>query len=157
MKIEQRPVGSITPYEKNAKHHPASQVEKVAASIREFGFNQPIVVDKDGVIIVGHGRWLAAQHLGLKMAPVVVADLPDERVKAYRLADNKLNESEWDMGLVIPELKLLTPEMRDLAGFGEFKLKERVEFNAEINTGALSKGMAECPKCHFRFDPVAHD
>lgn len=117
MEIQNRPIGGIKPYEKNAKKHPADQVKKVADSIREFGFNQPIVVDKDGVIIVGHGRYAAAQSLGLEVVPVLELDIDEERAKAYRLADNKLNESEWDMGLVVEELKLLSPEMLDLTGF----------------------------------------
>lgn len=153
MKIEQRPIGSVKPYEQNAKQHPKSQVDKIVASIREFGFNQPIVVDKHGVVLVGHGRLLAAHELRLALVPVLEVDIDGAEARAYRLADNKLNESTWDMNLVIPELKLLAPELRELAGFGEFKLKERVEFNAEIDSGELAKGMAECPKCQFRFDP----
>lgn len=118
MDIQYRDVTTIRPYEKNAKQHPATQVEQVAASIRAFGFNQPIVVDKEGVIIVGHGRYEAATRV-LKMdkVPVLVADLTEEQAKAYRLADNKLNESDWDMGKVVAELKELSPEMIDLTGF----------------------------------------
>lgn len=95
----------IKPYDKNAKKHPKKQIQQVANSIREFGFNQPIVVDKNNEIIVGHGRLEAAKLLGLKEVPVITVDLTEEQAKAYRLADNKLNESEWDMGLVIEELK----------------------------------------------------
>ena len=117
MQIENRPINEITPYGKNAKKHPDKQVVQVANSIQEFGFNQPIVVDKEGVIIVGHGRFLAAHFLGLKEVPVLVVDIDEEKAKAYRLADNKLNESEWDMQLVISELKELSMEMVDLTGF----------------------------------------
>lgn len=117
MRIEQRPLTTIEPYGKNAKKHPEKQVTKIADSIREFGFNQPIVVDKAGVIIVGHGRYLAAHLLGLEKVPVVEMDISEEKAKAYRLADNKLNESEWDMQLVISELKGLTLESIDLTGF----------------------------------------
>lgn len=105
MEVTQRPIGSIKPYEKNAKAHPVAQVEQIAASIKEFGFNQPIVVDKEGVIIVGHGRYAAAQHLGLEIVPVIEADITEEQAKAYRLADNRLNETPWNMDLVIAELK----------------------------------------------------
>lgn len=111
-------IQDIKPYEKNAKKHPKKQVEQVAASIKEFGFNQPIVVDKDNVIIVGHGRYEASKILGLTEVPVLIADkLTDEQVNAYRLADNKLNESDWDMTLVIEELKGLSPELVEITGF----------------------------------------
>jgi DNA modification methylase len=110
-------ISLIKPYEKNAKKHPAKQVKQVAASIKEFGFNQPIVVDKKNVIIVGHGRYEAAKLLELKDVPVVVVDLTEAQAKAYRLADNKLNESDWDMELVVDELKTLSMEMLDLTGF----------------------------------------
>ena len=109
----------ITPYEKNAKKHPKKQIAQVAASIKEFGFNQPIVVDKKGVIIVGHGRYEAAKSLGMKDEdmPVTVVNLTEEQANAYRLADNKLNESEWDMSLVVEELKGLSEPMLELTGF----------------------------------------
>jgi len=110
-------ISLIKPYEKNAKKHPKKQVEQVANSIKEFGFNQPIVVDKDGVLIVGHGRLEAAKLLGLKEVPTITVDLTKEQADAYRLADNKLNESDWDMNLVIEELKGLSDEMIDLTGF----------------------------------------
>lgn len=109
----------IKPYEKNAKKHPKKQIEQVANSIKEFGMNQPIVVDKHGVIIVGHGRYEALKHLGIEIKDeyIKVVDLTEEQAKAYRLADNKLNESDWEMSLVIDELKGLSPEMLDLTGF----------------------------------------
>jgi len=110
-------ITEIRPYPQNAKKHPKKQVEQIAASIQQFGFNQPIVVDADGVIIVGHGRYHAAQKLGLKEVPVQVVNLAPELANAYRLADNKLNESEWDMKLVVTELLNLSPELIDLTGF----------------------------------------
>ncbi len=107
----------IKPYNKNAKKHPKAQVQQIANSIKEFGFNQPIVLDKENVVIVGHGRLEAAKLLGLKEVPTVTVDLTEEQAKAYRLADNKLNESDWDMGLVIEELKELSDSMLELTGF----------------------------------------
>ena len=86
------PIQNLKPYEKNAKKHPKKQVQQVANSIKEFGFNQPIVVDKNNVVIVGHGRLEAAKLLGLKDVPVLTVDLTEDQAKAYRLADNKLNE-----------------------------------------------------------------
>ena len=124
----------IKPYEKNAKKHPKKQVEQVANSIKEFGMNQPIVVDKNGVIIVGHGRYEALKLLGweIKDEWIKVVDLNEEQAKAYRLADNKLNESEWDMSLVIEELKGLDDTMLDLTGFDKDLILEPEEKDDEI-------------------------
>ncbi len=99
------------PYARNARVIPDSAVGKVAASIKEFGFKQPIVVDAGGVIIAGHTRLLAAERLGLAEVPVLVADdLSPAQVKAYRLADNRTGqEATWDM-------ELLGIELEDLAG-----------------------------------------
>ena len=107
MKIKVTNIAEIKPYGRNAKRHPDDQVKQIADSIQEFGFNQPIVVDKEGVIIVGHGRYLAAHLLGLGEVPVLEVDISEDKAKAYRLADNKLNESDWDMTLVVSELKEL--------------------------------------------------
>ena len=128
MKIE-----NIKPYEKNAKKHPKKQVEQIAKSIKEFGFNQPIVIDKKGVIIVGHGRYEAAKLLGLSDVPVIEVELTEEQVKAYRLADNKLNESEWEMDLVIEELKGLSEEMLDLTGFDKDLVLNENDFGEEFS------------------------
>lgn len=105
IKIEYLSVDSLKPYEKNAKKHPAEQVEHIANSIREFGFRQPLVIDKENVLVIGHGRLLAAKKLGLDAVPCVRADdLTEEQIKALRLADNKTNESEWDFDLLGSEL-----------------------------------------------------
>ncbi len=123
-------IEKIQPYGKNAKRHPTKQVKQIARSIEEFGFNQPIVVDKEGVIIVGHGRYEAARLLKLKEVPVLyVKGLTQKQVDAYRLADNKLNESDWDMGLVVEELKLLDESGYDitLTGFDRDLLEEEEE------------------------------
>lgn len=124
----------IKPYNKNAKKHPKKQIEQVATSIKEFGMNQPIVVDKQGVIIVGHGRYEALQSLGMEVTPdmVKVVDLTEEQAKAYRLADNKLNESDWDMDLVIEELKDLSEPMLDLTGFDKDLIIEPNEADDEV-------------------------
>ena len=107
----------LRPYKRNAKLHPPEQVERIAASIREFGFRQPIVVDVDNVVIMGHGRLLAAKQLGLERVPVAVAaDLSPAQVKALRLADNKTAESEWDLPALEVELAEL-PEF-DMSALG---------------------------------------
>ena len=124
MEITERPLSEIKPYPKNAKDHPEKQIKKIANSIKEFGFNQPIVLDKDNVIIVGHGRYIAAQTLGMETVPTLTVELDEERAKSYRLADNKLNESDWDMDIVIAELKGLSLDMIDLTGFDKDLLIE---------------------------------
>ncbi len=117
-------INTIVPYKKNAKLHPLKQIKQVAKSIKEFGFNQPIVVDKNNVVIVGHGRLEAAKLLELKEVPVLQVDLTEEKAKAYRLADNKLNESSWDMDLAIEQLKELSIPMFELTGFDKDLLLE---------------------------------
>lgn len=119
LKIEYLPVGSLKPYEKNAKKHPAEQVEHIANSIREFGFRQPLVIDKDNVLVIGHGRLLAAKELGLDTVPCVrTDDLTEEQIKALRLADNKTNESEWDFDLLDGELNDIFDIDMEQFGFG---------------------------------------
>lgn len=124
---------NIKPYSKNAKKHPKKQIEQIAASIKEFGMNQPIVVDKQGIIIVGHGRYEALKHLGREVTTDMVrmVDLTEEQAKAYRLADNKLNESDWDMDLVIEELKGLSEPMLELTGFNRDLIIEPEEKDDE--------------------------
>lgn len=101
MKVEMRALDSIKPYEKNAKKHDQTQIDNVAESIKQYGFVQPIVVDRDGIIVIGHCRALGAKKLGLKDVPCVcVDDLTPEQVNALRLVDNKSNESDWDFDLL---------------------------------------------------------
>lgn len=128
IKIQLISVDEIKPYFKNAKEHPKKQIQQIANSINEFGFNQPIVLDKDKVIIAGHGRFKASTEI-LKMTqlPCIILDLPEEKAKAYRLADNKLNESNWDMDIVIEELKGMSLEMIDLTGFDSNLILETKE------------------------------
>src|SRR5499427_4474857 len=100
------PIDKVIPYARNSRKIPERAVDKVAASIKEFGFRVPIVVDKDGVIICGHTRLLAAKKLGLEEAPVHVADnLTPAQVRAYRLLDNRSHEeTSWDEDLLGLEL-----------------------------------------------------
>lgn len=119
MKIELRPLENVKPYEKNPRLNDAA-VAGVVASLKEFGFRQPIVVDKKGVIIVGHTRWKAAKELGLEKVPVHVAlDLSPAKIRAYRLADNKTHEaSEWDLNLLPLELAAVQEDGFDLTELG---------------------------------------
>ena len=100
----------LHPYARNAKIHGEEQLEKLKASIQEFGFISPCLIDKENNIIAGHGRVLAAQALGLKTVPCVYIDgLTEEQRRAYIIADNRLSElGEWDMELVHDELDELT-------------------------------------------------
>lgn len=146
-------ISEIKPYEKNAKKHPKNQVEQIANSIKEFGFNQPIVVDRHKTIIVGHGRYEAAKLLGLEDVPVLELLLTEEQAKAYRLADNKINQnSDFDMELVIEELKDLSVDMVNLTGFDMGTLSLDSTANKEIDINDIEDGLNhECPKCGFRY------
>lgn len=124
MKVENVSIQDVKPYDKNPRDNDGG-VDAVANSIKEFGWQQPIVVDKDNVIIVGHTRYKAAKKLGMKEVPVVVAsNLSDEQVRAYRLADNKTGElTDWDDDLLKTELaSILDVDMSDF-GF-EFQQED---------------------------------
>lgn len=129
MKVENISVSAVTPYDRNAKRHSADQVDRIAKSLREFGFRQPIVVDKNNVIVVGHTRLLAAKKLKMAEVPVLIADdMTDEQVKAYRLADNKTAEfSEWDMDKLFDELDGIVDIDMEQFGFSSAREKEVVE------------------------------
>lgn len=122
MQIEQLNIDEIKPYDKNPRRND-NAVEKVAESIRAFGFKVPIVIDSDGVIVTGHTRYKAAQELGLEKVPCIRAnDLTQNQIKAFRLADNKVAEfSQWDFDLLQIELKELEENTDldfDISAFG---------------------------------------
>ena len=99
MQIKSIETNKILPYINNPRKN--LNIDKVASSIKEFGFQQPIVIDKNNTIIVGHTRFEAAKKLGLKEVPVQIADLTETQAKAYRIADNRLNEdASWDTKLL---------------------------------------------------------
>lgn len=90
-------IDELLPYQRNQKDHPESQVRNLANSLRRFGWVQPVVVDEDNVIVIGHGRVLGAKLLGLTEAPVVrTVELTEDEIRELRIIDNKLNESEWN-------------------------------------------------------------
>jgi ParB-like chromosome segregation protein Spo0J len=105
LQMEMMPVASLAPYAANARMHPAEQVAQLAASIAEFGFNVPVLVDDAGVLISGHGRVLAAKALGLDAVPAIrLGHLTEAQARAFRLADNQLAlNSTWDESLSQPE------------------------------------------------------
>ena len=140
MKVQYVPIGQVKPYENNPRKNKAA-VDYVANSIKEFGWRQPIVTDKDFVIIVGHTRLQAAKKLKLKEVPVLVADdMTEEQAKAYRLADNKTAEfAEWDFDLLNDELLNLDMDMT-LFGFEDSEEEEPQEIiEDEIPEAAESR------------------
>ena len=127
-----RKISELKPYKKNAKKHTKEQVKQIANSILEFGFTQPVLIDKDDNVVAGHGRCLGAKKAGLKEVPTLcLDDLTEEQIKAYRLADNKLNESDWDFSLLDEELGILSDDI-DMELFG---------FNANLSDDELELEM----------------
>ena len=128
MKIEIADISSIKPYENNPRKLSETAIEKVAMSLKEYGFRQPIVVDKDRVIVAGHTRFRASKKLGLKQVPVSIIDnLTEEQINAYRIADNRTaEESEWDNELLKMEIKELEAKdfKLDLLGFNDDQLND---------------------------------
>jgi len=149
MKVELRNLSDIKPYENNPRHND-NAVAAVATSIREFGFRQPIVVDAEGVIVVGHARYKAALQLGLEKVPVHVAtDLTPEQIKAYRIADNKTAElSDWNYELLpieLSELKAYDFNL-DLLGFTQVELAELFGEKAPEKYTSLIRGLIYEPR-----------
>ena len=133
MKVQIVKIDKIIPYINNPRKN--QNVDKVANSIKEFGFRQPLVVDKDYNIIVGHTRFQAAKQIGLKEVPIHIANLNKEQLKAYRIADNRVNqESEWDYQLLHNELKDLMNEDYSMFTLGF----EDLELENIINADSLS-------------------
>lgn len=156
MEVKLVKIADIRPYDRNPRNNDGA-VDAVAASIQEFGWQQPIVVDRDGVIIAGHTRYKAAQKLKCKEVPVVVAEnLTDEQVKAYRLADNKTGElAGWDFSALEEELAGLAEI--DMSQFG-FADPEAEDFNidnlfAEAAPKEKEAKEIKCPHCGMYFTP----
>ena len=158
MEIMQVSITELIPYENNPRNN-ESAIDKVADSIKEFGFKVPLVIDKNYVIVCGHTRYLAAQRLGITEIPCIMAsDLSDEQIKAFRLVDNKTAEySSWDYDLLNEELADLTLNMTDF-GFIEAEdididdfFVETVEGNSkEEETTVITekaKSTITCPHC----------
>jgi DNA modification methylase len=138
MLIQTIPLDQIKPYDNNPRHND-SAIDAVTASLREFGFRQPIVIDNDSVIVVGHTRWKAARKLNLEQVPVHVAtDLTPEQAKAYRLADNQTASlADWDLDLLPIELAELKDADFDLSLLG-FSDDELMEFMGDEPTEGLT-------------------
>lgn len=132
MKVVNKNLADLMPYAGNAKKHDSTQIANVAESIKQFGFVQPIVIDRDGVIVIGHCRALAAEKLGMKEVPCVcVDDLTPEQVNALRIVDNKSNESPWDFDILPDELADIDLSDFDF-DFGLDKKKNKEEIDGEV-------------------------
>ena len=108
MDVRNISVKDLIPYERNTKKHDKTQINNVAESIKQYGFVQPIVIDKNNTVVIGHCRLLAAKQLKMKEVPCVcVEDLTEEQVNALRIVDNKSNESQWDLDILPDELAKL--------------------------------------------------
>lgn len=125
MQVELIATDKIFPFAGNSKTHPQEQIAKLAHEISDVGFTQPIVVDSSNVIVAGHGRYQAARQLKMTSVPVVrlPASLPEERVRAMRLFDNKIAETKWDAELLVQELEWFTSQAFSLEHTG-FTLDE---------------------------------
>jgi ParB-like chromosome segregation protein Spo0J len=116
------PIGKVKPYEKNPRRIPDRAVEITAESLKRFGWQQPLVVDRDYVLVVGHVRFQAAKSLGLKHVPVVVADqLTQDEIDAYRIADNRTHDyTTWDYPELVDALDALAEEFSDVLGLADW-------------------------------------
>ena len=166
--VDWRPVTSITPYARNSRTHSDEQVAQIAASIKEFGWTNPILLDETGGIIAGHGRLLAAQRMGQTTVPTITLDgLTDAQRRAYVIADNKLAlNSGWDVDALKVELQDIDGEGFDLTltGFGVGELAsmfDEPDFapGSEDDQGRLDQlapKMVNCPHCGQDFDLREH-
>lgn len=166
-KIEWRSVETLIPYAKNARTHSDEQVAQIAGSIKEFGFNNPVLVDKDNSIIAGHGRLMAARKLGMDKVPVVQLEhMTEAQRKAYVLADNRIAlNSGWDTGMLSLELQDLKDDIDlSLLGFDADEINNLlnlVNFDpaTEEDQGKLDQldpKWIDCPHCGKEFDARAN-
>lgn len=156
-----RPLNDIVPYGENPKDHPQEQVDKIASSIQRFGWDQPIVVDGDGTIIKGHGRYQAAQKLGIEEVPVIEQPgLSEAEARAARIADNRVAESDWNDDLLAVELELVEESGLPLetTAFDESESEEYLEPSDldipdefdEIDEEDIGFEH-ECPECGYQW------
>jgi ParB family transcriptional regulator, chromosome partitioning protein len=163
VKITQKKVTELIPYVNNSRTHSDEQVAQIAASIKEFGWTNPILVDGSNGIIAGHGRLLAARKLGYKEVPTIeLADLTDIQKKAYIIADNKLAlNADWNKEILSIELGTLQGGNFniDLLGFDAIELSDLFDEQIKIPESSSEEidideynMNCKCPKCGFEFD-----
>lgn len=152
LKIEYVDIDSIKPYENNPRHNEEA-IPYVMNSIKEFGFKNPIIIDKNNVIIAGHTRLESAKRLGMKEVPIIHADdLTEEQVKAFRLADNKVSEkAEWNFELLDEELEDLDINMEDF-GFDKVQEIDINSFFEESEQKEKEPKKIQCPHCGEYFE-----
>lgn len=157
MKIVNKNISDIKPYENNPRIN-VDSVDKVANSIKEFGYRVPIIIDKNNVIVAGHTRLLAAEKLGITEIPCIVADdLTEQQINAFRLVDNKTTEfSDWDYEKLKEELYALD---MDLSEYGFEKISEEFKEALDNTSKELSSDEynddnfeCTCPRCGFKFN-----
>lgn len=150
MNIQLIKLNDVHPYDKNPRKNDKA-VDKVAASIKEFGFKVPLVIDKNHTIVTGHTRYRAAKKLGLTEVPCIVADdLTENQINAFRLADNKVSEfAEWDFGLLTDELNALSDINMAEFGFVNMEAIEwaGVEDLSDDTYEEPKKEKLQCPHC----------
>lgn len=165
MTIETLPTADLIPYARNTRTHSLEQVAQIAGSIREFGFTNPVLIDKDNGIIAGHGRVMAASKLGLAKVPCIRLDhLTETQKRAYIIADNKLAlNAGWDeelLGLELADLREADFDM-DLMGFDADAIEAMLNppdptpdesSGGEVDVDGMEMECT-CPKCGFEFDP----
>jgi len=144
----------IKPYPKNAKDHPQTQINKIKLSIEKYGFRVPLILNnqKNKEVVTGHGRLLAAKELNMKNLPVIYADdLSPEEIKAFRIVDNKVTESEWMMDYLKEEMD----ELKDTDFSGFFDLDQIQHLNEEIiKEPEFDENMdltKKCPSCGYEW------
>jgi len=162
MKIEQIPVDRLIPYARNSRTHSDEQVAQIAASIREFGFTNPVLIDGNDGIIAGHGRVLGARKLGMDSVPCVrLEHLTETQKRAYIIADNKLAlNAGWDeqmLAMEFADLKDVGFDL-DLTGFQLAEIDKLLDLSGDLGdtpahgSSEPPDGLTACPKCGCRFD-----